>query len=117
MERWLEESREVLAEMPDEFFVFVDMRMLELLPVDSQEAMKAGQKYYKECGMVRSVVIFNADITSMQFKMIAKKTGIIEGERYINARERSNWEQEGLDWIIEGIEPTVDDPYPINTNS
>ena len=113
MERWLHESKEELSGLPEEFSVFVDMRDIELLPADSQEAMKEGQIYYKNQGMIRSVVIFKADITSKQFKIFAKKTGIIYGERYINATENENWEEEGLNWIIKGIEPTIKNEFPI----
>lgn len=113
MEQWLLDSKEELKDMPAEFSVFVDMRNLELLPASSQEAMKEGQIYCKSRGMIRSVVVFEADITSKQFKMIAKKTGILEGERYINSVENSKWEEEGLDWIIKGIEPTIKSEHPI----
>ena len=113
MEQWLHDSKEELKDMPSEFSVFVDMRNLELLPASSQEAMKEGQMYYKNRGMIRSVVIFEADITSKQFKMIAKKTGILEGERYINSNENQQWEKEGLDWIREGIEPKIKSEHPI----
>ena len=77
--------------------------------------MNAGQMYYKEQGMNRSVVIYNSDITSMQFKIIARKTGIHSGERYINANENKNWEQDGLNWIEIGIETKVNKESEIST--
>ena len=105
MEAWLVESKEVLATAEEKFGVFVDMRDLEILPPESQPAMKRGQRLYKKLGMVRSVVILSDEITTMQFKRIAKQTGIYEWERYIDAGIESNWEEVGLAWIVDNVDP------------
>ncbi len=110
MRRWLEESEKVLADTCGIFCVFVDMRGLQVLPPSSQEFMKQGQQLYKRKGMVRSVVITDTDVNRLQFVHIARKTGICEGERYIDAATEPNWEEVGLDWILEGIEPPVSVP-------
>ncbi len=47
--------------------------------------MEEGQKEYKERGMTRSVVILDSAIMAMQFKRLAKDTGIYQWERYIDA--------------------------------
>ncbi len=41
----------------------------------------------------------------MQFKRIAKETGIYEWERYINASATPNWEQAGADWLTKAADP------------
>jgi hypothetical protein len=105
LQQWLRESKEILSAGPSKFSVFVDMRKMELLPVDAQSSMHEGQTYYKSMGMERSVVIFSSDLTSMQFKLIAKRTGIYAQERYIDASEDPDWEKAGFDWILNGIEP------------
>lgn len=105
LSQWQSEFKKSIDKGPGAFYVFVDMREMELLPVDSQETMHQGQMYAKEKGMQRSVVIFSSDITSMQFKLIAKKTGIYSEERYIDAMTDPDWEKNGLDWILSGIEP------------
>lgn len=110
---WLEESKQKLPKGPNTFSVFVDMRGLELLPVDSLQAMNEGQMYYKKMGMQRSVVIFSSNITEMQFKLIAKKTGIFSEERYIDAYNHHDWEQIGLDWILNGVEPPKLEKLPV----
>ena len=105
MGRWVEESKEVLENAPSAFGVFVDMRTLKPLPTESQPLMEEGQKLYKGKGMVRSVVILNDLVTTIQFKRIAKDTGIYEWERYLDAESEPEWEQVGLDWIQNGIDP------------
>ena len=105
MEKWVTELKDVLATADEEYGVFVDMRDLEILPPESQPAMKRGQKLAKKLGMVRSVVILSDEVTTMQFKRIAKETGIYEWERYIDAGTEPNWEEVGLAWVIEGIDP------------
>ncbi len=105
MSMWLQESEKVMPRLPDKFGVFVDMRTLKPLPQDAQEEMEKGQKLYKQTGMVRSVVILNNSITTMQFKRIAKKTGIYEWERYIDASATSNWEEVGINWIVKAEDP------------
>lgn len=105
MKKWVEQSRNTLLTAPKEFGVFVDMRTLKPLPQDSQQYMQEGQKLYKEKGMVRSVVVVSDSITAMQFKRIAKETGIYQWERYIDASASAFWEQIALDWIKDGKDP------------
>ncbi len=105
MERWYEDSLIALADAPEEFGVFVDMRSLKPLPAESQRVMEDGQKHYKEKGMTRSVVILDNLITTLQFKRIAKESGIYEWERYIDASSDSNWKTTGIKWLTDKIDP------------
>lgn len=102
---WFLESKQILASAPENFGVFVDMRNLIPLDDDAQVHMKEGQKLYRHMGMFRSVVIVENVITTMQFRRIAMETCIYDCERYIDATSVFNWEQVGLDWIVEGVEP------------
>ena len=105
LEQWLADSKELIKLFPDEFVVFVDMREMELLAPESRPAMIDGQRYYRAHGMQRSVVILKDKITMMQFKGIAKETGIYEWERYIDANAEPNWEQVAMDWILDAVDP------------
>jgi hypothetical protein len=105
MEQWLSDSKEIIKTLPDEFVVFVDMRDMELLPPESRPIMVVGQEYYRVNGMQRSVVILKDKITKMQFKGIAKETGISEWERYIDANAEPNWEQVAMDWVLDCVDP------------
>ena len=102
---WLNESKHTLVGSPDEFCVYVDMRTLKPMHDDAQSLMKEGQKLYRLCGMLRSVVVVNNIITAMQFKRIALETNIGEFERYIDPSTSYNWEQVAIDWIVRGIDP------------
>ena len=105
MKQWTYESQKALTTAPAEFGVLVDMRELKPLPPDSQAVIEKGQKMYKQRGMSRSVVILSNAITTMQFKRIAKETGIDQWERYIDASETHNWETVGINWVRNGVEP------------
>lgn len=105
LEQWLVDSREMIKSYPKDFVVFVDMREMELLAPESRPVMVEGQEYYRAQGMQRSVVILRDKITMMQFKGIAKETGIYEWERYIDANAEPNWEEVGLDWILNAVDP------------
>ncbi len=105
MAEWVKESEQIIPTLSGGFGVFVDMRTLKPLPQDSQEEMEKGQKLYKQHGMVRSVVVLDNAVTTMQFKRIAKKTGIYEWERYIDASATPNWEKAGEDWIVKAEDP------------
>ncbi len=105
MARWVDESKKALAGAPKEFGIYVDMRTLKPLPAESQKVMETGQKLYKQKGMTRSVVILSSATLTMQFKGIAKETGIYSWERYIDASKTSNFEKVGVDWIKNGIDP------------
>jgi hypothetical protein len=107
MMSWLNESKSNLTGLPKDFGVFVDMRTLKPLPKEAQEVMEQGQKMFKEKGMKRSVVVLDNQIVTMQFRRIARETGISEWERYINANDHENWEQLGVDWIQNGIDKEI----------
>jgi len=105
MKQWVDESKKTLESSPSKFGVMVDMRELKPLPKDAQEHMQVGQKSYKDKGMERSVVILNSAVLTVQFKRIAKETGIYDWERYINAAKDSNWEETGIKWLVDALDP------------
>lgn len=105
MSNWVNESRKNLIGTSNEFGVVIDMIDLKPLPKDSQSKMQEGQKLFKQKGMKRSAVILNNSITTMQFKRIAKETGIYEWERYIDASKNSNYESMARQWVSNGIDP------------
>ena len=105
MAKWVSDSKSKLTSQTGKFGVFVDLRELKPLPPDAQNHMQEGQKLFKDKGMERSVVILKDTLTTMQFKRIAKETGIYNWERYIDTSKIDNWEKVGLDWISKGIDP------------
>lgn len=107
MTKWVEEARSALSRQNGAFGVFVDMRELSPLTPEVKMIMESGQKLFKEKGMERSVVILANAVVSLQFKDIAKKSGIYAWERYIDASSNLNWEQIGEDWIKNSIDPDL----------
>lgn len=105
MKQWLEDSKKELLNAPEEFVVFVDMRNLSPLEPETQACIEQGQKLFRENGMRRSVVVVDKPIVNLQFLKIAKSSGIYDQERYLDLVTSPNWEETGLDWIINGIEP------------
>ncbi|QFU83649.1 hypothetical protein [Natronorubrum aibiense] len=105
LREWAADSRKALEEAPDEFGVLVDMRELNLLSDDEQQVMRAGQQHYQDAGMVRSSVILESAVLTLQFRRLAKESGIYEWERYINAGTTDDWHQQAVDWLTDGIDP------------
>jgi len=105
MSRWLNDLSRELTSVRSSFCVFVDMRNVAPLGKKGQVHIQDGQKLAKRCGMVRSVVILDNPVTTMQFKHIAMDTGIYEWERYIDSSKDKNWEQIGMDWLEKSIDP------------
>jgi hypothetical protein len=105
MGKWVSDSKNALTGKSGSFGVFVDMRTLKPLPQDAQPVMQEGQKLYKQAGLQRSVVVLNDAITTMQFKRIAKETGIYNWERYVDASVTKDFEKVAIDWVTNGIDP------------
>lgn len=105
MAKWVEESNQFINSLPSKFGVLVDMRDLKPLDHDTEMEMQRGQKLYKEKGMERSVVILANAVITMQFKRIARETGIYQWERYIDASKVPNWEEIGINWLVKGEDP------------
>jgi len=105
MKNWAKESQHALVGATGKFGVFVDMRTLKPLAPEVQNTMVGGQQLYKRAGMERSVVILNSMAVTLQFKRLAKDSGIYQWERYIDASTKHNWEQAGIDWLTKGTDP------------
>lgn len=105
MSAWVNDSRKALAQAPKGFGVLVDMRTLKPLTPDSKAVMEDGQKLYKGAGMLRSVVILDSALLTMQFKNIAKETGIYQWERYLSTATHPDWEELALAWLTQGTDP------------
>jgi len=105
MNDWLRDFSAEIDKFEDTFLVFVDMRTLIPLKGDAREIIGRGQKYARENGMLRSVVILRNPVITMQFKGIAHETGIYGHERYIDASTTPDWEQVGLEWLLNKKDP------------
>lgn len=104
MKRWLEESKAILAPIPKFEGLLVDMGQLKPLPEESQEVIKAGQKYYKERGVVRIAVVLANPVVRMQFKRLGAETGVLERERYLDVT-MPDWEPKALGWVRDRVDP------------
>lgn len=102
---WYNESKKQLESAPASFGVLIDMRELQPLLPEAQKIMVDGQGLYKNKGMQRSAVILNNAVTTMQFKRLAKDSGIFDTEKYINAAENPGWEKAAVDWLANGVDP------------
>lgn len=107
MEAWLNDFKDVVSNSNDQFFIFVDMRTLIPLCEEAQVHMRQGQELARRMGMVRSVVILNSPVVAAQFRRIGGETGIGKWERYIDASSVPNWEDAGMDWLLEALDPTA----------
>ncbi|MBU8932448.1 MAG: hypothetical protein KOO62_00430 [candidate division Zixibacteria bacterium] len=105
MDQWLKESEQILSSQEGNFAVFVDMRKMQPASQVVQKFFQRGQSLYCRKGMERSAVILSSPALSMQFKRIAVQSGIFDGERYIDASTTSDWEEIGLSWVSDSIEP------------
>jgi len=105
MAAWYRESKAALPGLPRPFYVFIDMRTMIPLDREAQVHIEAGQTLYRLTGMERSVVIFQSPVTAAQFRRIGGETGIARNERYIDATTFHNWEEVGLDWLLNRVEP------------
>jgi len=108
MQAWVDESAKMLAAAKPDFGVFVDMRTLSPLASDAQAIMQSGQKLYKAKGMTRSVVILASALVTLQFKRIAKETGIYAWERYIDGSCVADWQERGIAWVRDKVDPDVE---------
>ncbi len=105
MKAWVDESKTQLKTAASDFGVFVDMRTLKPLLPEVQAVMQEGQKLYKGKGMSRSVVILASALVTLQFKRIAQESGIYAWERYIDSSTVAEWQDKGIGWVRDKIDP------------
>lgn len=105
MEQWLKASENALRPFHREFGVLVDMRALEPLGKEAQAVMVQGQSLYRLKGMQRSAVILNDPIVTLQFKRLAKQSGIYDYERYLDASSDGDFQKHAEEWVKFAIDP------------
>jgi anti-anti-sigma regulatory factor len=108
MQNWYDDSQKALrAETSSSFGVIIDMK--DLLPLSSaaKDIMVGGQQLYKVKGMKKSAVLLNSSVIALQFKNIAKTSGIYATERYIDASSVPNAIKVAVDWVKDGIDPDL----------
>lgn len=110
-----EESKNILADirnivkgLPASFCVFSDLRKMELLSIAAQTVCIQIQETVIEAGVKRSAVILGDQTVTYQFKRLALQSGIFDLERYIDSSTNSDWEEQGLRWVCEGIDPDAE---------
>jgi len=106
MQRWVEESKQALAAESKPFSVVVDMRTLAPLAPGVQAVMIEGQQLYKQSGMVRSSVVLNNAVLAIQFKKLAKDSGIYDWERYFDG-SRPDAIPKAVAWAKDGTDPDL----------
>lgn len=102
---WFEESKKALITCQKPFGVIVDMRNMELLSPSVQAEIAKGQVLYRNGGLQRSAVILSDPIVTIQFMRLAKKSGIYNYERFIDASSDAQWEKHAEEWVGFGIDP------------
>ena len=105
LEKWYEESEQVLSGQYGPFGVIIDMRTLTPLPTEAQAVMVKGQSMYHRRGMQRSCVILQDAITTIQFMRLARQSGIFKYERYIDASTHRDWLAEARNWVAHAVAP------------
>ena len=105
MQKWHDDIVGKLPKMSLKFGILVDMRTLKPLPADAQSTMVKGQQACKKAGMERSCVILDNATTTLQFKRLAKESGIYAFERYIDASANPSWEHTAIKWVANGLDP------------
>jgi len=105
LEPWFQESKNALITCKKPFGVIVDMRNLELLPPDVQAEIVKGQMLYRNSGLQRSAIILRDPAVTIQFMGLAKKSGIYNYERFIDASSDAQWEKHAEEWAGFGIDP------------
>jgi len=109
MKRFDQDATAMLANLPANFGVLVDERKLRPggIPTGSEAEQILGkvQNKYRVRGMKRSCVILQSASVTMQMERRARESGILNVERYINAKEEPHWETKALAWIEQGKDP------------
>ncbi len=105
MQEWADASRRTVTFSGAKHGVVVDMVNLKPLSNESQTIMVGTQSMYKKLGMKLSAVLVPNTIIAMQFRRLAKESGIDAWERYIDVSKVSNPEKVAEDWVMNEIDP------------
>jgi hypothetical protein len=103
--KMLEELRRRVRPREGGFTILVDLRATRTFTAEAQEMVKQTILICREAGMGRNAVVTQSVIAGLQARRMVKETGIAPSLRYIDASLHSDWRQQALAWLIDGIEP------------
>jgi len=106
--QWAEDVKEKVHQVEGPFCVLADLRQVELIPPESQPILTEVQAYCRSRGMMRSACLLNNKLTALQFRRIAKSSGIYAWERYIDCNQHENAEKIALGWLLDEVDPDLD---------
>ena len=104
MREYVEECRKQTESMPEQFKIMLDMRKMKTLPPDAKKILEEGQRHSLEHGLMGTAIIASNVVTKEQQRNIGAKSGVGEGEVYIDGSE-PDWEEKALNWLLHGISP------------
>ena len=107
MAQWVKDSDEILTKQSGRFSLFMDMRSMEPLSPTAEQYLKTGQELFRKKGMDRSIAILGNQRDTAKLKRVALDTGTYDWERHVDASCEMTWEQTGIDWVTEGVDPDL----------
>ena len=102
---WLAELGMAIQEAKKPFGVLVDVREARLFMPEAQASLKQGMEACREEGMQRACVVLNSAVATLQARRLARETGIETWQRYVDASETPDWEDQALGWIRDEVKP------------
>lgn len=111
----LDESKAILSEVRVIFerretgiCAFADLQKMELLSLETQAVCVEIQKMLIELGVKRVVTMLGNATVAHQFKRLSLQSGLFDFDRYIDVSINPDWEEIGLRWMNDGIDPDAD---------
>ncbi len=84
---------------------YVDLRGYKASSPEAQELITKVMEAFLTSGGLRSAVILDSTVATLQIKRLAIDTGIYAFERYISAQSNPDFEKQALAWLVDGIDP------------
>lgn len=105
LQRWYEESMQLISSFGKQFNMVMDMRDLKPLGRQAEEVFYEATALIGQHGFKRGAVIIENPEVIRQMRQIAKRANVQHKERYIDATTTRNWEKLSQDWVVAGIDP------------
>lgn len=109
MQEYFEQAKKALVNSGlKKYCVLVDNTGLKPLPPESKNIIDKAQRMFKKGGLIRSVLLLSNPVTTLQFKKIAKETGVYEYERFIDTSQTDDYEKIAEAWLTDAKDPDLE---------
>jgi hypothetical protein len=109
IEHYIAEKERLIGEFDSPFSMLVDLRAAYPTAPQDQQLLEESQGRMRTGNLLRMAIVTLSPVVRNQVQQISFTSHLGDRTRVINASKHDNWEELAMNWILQGVEPPIDE--------